>query len=218
MCAHSGSPRKLRQACGPFQPTMLLTYRTDYSIRFISLCQTDLIRIWNGRICANGTPRNRSSRKGIVGIRADLSSACTTARMSLDGDGALHYRKKVASMRAIANVRVEPGPFPWRIVLCLVLSAFFLYNPFLTICTSSTPYGTVQRPPSYRSTLASCELGCGTVQPTKLLISPLRVLLGTEKGLLQQKDHPFPSLIEEMVRVVPRELDARLWFRPPPSL
>ena len=31
-------------------------------------------------------------------------------------------------------------------------------------------------------------------------------------------DWLFPRCIEEMVRVVPRELDARLWFRPPPSL
>jgi hypothetical protein len=138
--------------------------------------------------------------------------------MSLDGDGAVHYRKKVASRRAIAKLRVEPGPYPWRIALCLVLSAFFLYNPFLTLCTSSTPSATVQRPLSYRSTIASCELGCGTVQPTKLLISPLRVSLGIGKALVRQKDHLFPSLIDERARVVPQELDTRLWFRPPPSL
>lgn len=158
----------------------------------------------------------RRERQGCV--RAGLGSASTTASMSLDGDGSLLYRKKVASVRALAKVRVEPGLSPGRIALCLVLSAFFLYNPFFAIGGSSTRAATVQRPPSYRSTIASCELGCGTVRPTKLLISPLKVLLGNEKGLLRQKDHLIPSLLDEIVRVVPQELDFRLWFRPPPSL
>jgi hypothetical protein len=102
--------------------------------------------------------------------------------------------------------------------LCLLLAVFFLYNPFVTICMSSGPSAVVHHPLSYRSTIASSELGCGTVQHTKVQAAPLKTFVAIEKVLLQQRDDSRPKSEGETVRVVTQDFAASLWFRPPPVL
>jgi hypothetical protein len=107
---------------------------------------------------------------------------------------------------------------PWRAGLCLLLAIFFLYNPFFTICVASGPAAVVHHPVSYRSTIASSELGCGTVQHTKVQAAPLRTFVAIEKVLLQQRDDSCPESEGETVRAATQEFASSLWFRPPPIL
>jgi hypothetical protein len=77
---------------------------------------------------------------------------------------------------------------------------------------------TVQHHVSYRSTVAACELGCGTVPHTKVDVTPLQVAVAVEETMVRQKDDAGPKPAEETVRVVTQDFAASLWFRPPPSL
>jgi hypothetical protein len=104
----------------------------------------------------------------------------------------------------------------WRGAVCLLLAVFFLYNPFVTICMGSGPSKVIGHPVSYRSTIASSELGCGTVQHTKLGVPPLKVLVAIEKFLLQEKDDIRPIPTDDAVRAVTQDFATSLWFRPPP--
>jgi hypothetical protein len=93
---------------------------------------------------------------------------------------------------------------------------FFLYNPFCTICMSSGTSAVVHHPVSYRSTIASCELGCGTVQHTKLHVVSLAVLVTALKIPLQDKADIRPKPVDDTVPAVAQAFATSLWFRPPP--
>jgi outer membrane protein TolC len=68
----------------------------------------------------------------------------------------------------------------------LFLGLLFLYNPFFLTSSGLSP--TIERHISYRSTVASSELGCSTLQHSKLHISLIELLVGTEKLALQPKE------------------------------
>ena len=112
----------------------------------------------------------------------------------------------------------KAGVSPWRVGLCLLLGLFFLYNPFFTICVASGPSAVVHHPVSYRSTIASSELGCGTMQLTKVQAAPLEAFVAIEKALLLQADDSRPKPEGETVRAVTQDFASSLWFRPPPIL
>jgi hypothetical protein len=118
----------------------------------------------------------------------------------------------------IAKLRSKSGAALLRAGICLLLCGFFLYNPFSSICMSSGPSPVVQHHVSYRSTVASCELGCATVPHTKLWVAPLEVVVAAEKVLVQQKDDARPKPADETVRAVTQDFATSLWFRPPPVL
>lgn len=152
----------------------------------------------------------------------DVVSA-SRAGTSLDVPGRLNYRKKrgihkVESFSLLAKLRREPSVLPWRATLCLLLVMLLFYNPFITVRASSGPSVAVQHPLSYRSTIASSELGCGAVQNTKLEVFPLKVLalVGAEKVVLLQRDDVDWTPTDETVRAVPQDFAPSLWFRPPP--
>jgi hypothetical protein len=102
--------------------------------------------------------------------------------------------------------------------MCLLLCAFFLYNPFSSLCMSAGPSPVVQHHVSYRSTVASCELGCSAVPHTKVYVAPLEAVVAAEKVLIQQEDDIRPKPADETVRGVTQDFIASLWFRPPPAL
>lgn len=137
---------------------------------------------------------------------------------TLDGGAGIHYRQEMALLSVLAKSRGKRGMWPWRAGICLLLGAFFLYNPFFTMSPSSGSFAVVHHPPSYRSTVASSELGCGTVPHTKLYVEPLRAVLTPEKVLLQQEDDIRPKPADETVRAVTQDFASSLWFRPPPVL
>jgi hypothetical protein len=137
---------------------------------------------------------------------------------TLDGGAGIHYRQEMALLSVLAKSRGKRGMWPWRAGICLLLGAFFLYNPFFMMSPSSGSFAVVHHPPSYRSTVASSELGCGTVPHTKFYVEPLRAVLTPEKVLLQQEDEIRPKPADETVRAVTQDFASSLWFRPPPVL
>src|ERR1700720_2480666 len=117
---------------------------------------------------------------------------------------------------AIARLQTNRGTLSWRRAVCLLLAVFFLYNPFVTICMASGPSDVVHHPVSYRSTIASSELGCGTVQHTKLGVPSLKVLVAIEKFLLQEKDDIRPIPTGDGVWALTEGFATRPLFPPPP--
>ena len=122
----------------------------------------------------------------------------------------------MASVSAIARLQTDRGNLPWRGAVCLLLAVFFLYNPFCSICMSSDPSAVVHHPVSYRSTIASSELGCGTVQHTKLHVVSLAVLVTALKLPLQDKAGIRPKPMDDTGIAVIQAFATSLWFRPPP--
>lgn len=121
----------------------------------------------------------------------------------------------MASFSAIA--RLQPNrDTSWRRAVCLLLAVFFLYNPFVTISMASGPSQVVRHPVSYRSTIASSELGCSTVQHTKLHVVSLTVLVTSAKISLQDKDDVRPKPVDDTIPAVTQAFATSLWFRPPP--
>lgn len=132
-------------------------------------------------------------------------------------DRRLNYRKKMRLLSVVARLRARPGTLPWRTGVCVLLGAFIVYNPFFAVYTSPGPAPAVQHPLSYRSTIASCELGCATVQLTKASVFPLEALvLVGEESRLQQRDNIRREPIDEPVPAGPQDFAASLWSRPPP--
>lgn len=147
-----------------------------------------------------------------------IASNAPVLGTGLDGGAGLHYRKMMAWLSETTTSWGKAHISPWRAGLCLLLAIFFLYNPFVTICVASGPAAVVHHPVSYRSTVASSELGCGTVQHTKVQAAPLKTFVAIEKVLLQQRDDSRPKPEGETVRAVTQEFASSLWFRPPPIL
>jgi hypothetical protein len=122
----------------------------------------------------------------------------------------------MASLSAIARLQANRGTSSWRRAVCLLLAVFFLYNPFVTISMASGPSEVVRHPVSYRSTIASSELGCGTVQHTRLHVVSLTVLVTPVKIPLQDKDDIRSKPMDDTVPAVTQAFATSLWFRPPP--
>jgi hypothetical protein len=123
----------------------------------------------------------------------------------------------MALVPAIARLQTGRGTLPWRGALCLLLVVFFLYNPFCTICMASGLFPVVHHPVSYRSTIASSELGCGTVQHTKLHVVSLAVLVTAVKIPLQDHNDIRPRPVTDTIPAVTQAFATSLWFRPPPA-
>jgi hypothetical protein len=122
-------------------------------------------------------------------------------------------------MSAKAKFGAHDRAAGWRFALCTLLALFFLYNPFITIGMSSVSSAGVHHPASYRSTVASSELGCATVQPQRAHLAPLKALVTAQPiAPLQRHDiEPAPTG-RLMFRAVTQDVVASLWFRPPPVL
>jgi hypothetical protein len=113
------------------------------------------------------------------------------------------------------HLRRQLNALPWRVGVCLILVALFLYNPFLTIYGASLIVN-IQHPPSYRATVAGSELQSCTVEPAGPLAPALEAAVmhewipaaATSPALLAVPDNTF--------RPTPLIICSSLWFRPPP--
>jgi hypothetical protein len=107
------------------------------------------------------------------------------------------------------------SPLQWRVALCLLLTALFFYNPFLTIYGASQ-IPNVQHPLSYRATVAGSELQTCTVEPARPLIPALEfaVVLGLIRAAVTNSV-PL-ALPGDTFRALPQVICNSLWFRPPP--
>jgi len=118
-------------------------------------------------------------------------------------------------MRQNSDLRLPLCAWPWRVVLCLILVALFLYNPFLTIYGAS-PIANIQHPLSYRATVAGSELQTCNVEPARSLIPALQAAVAR---VWIQASAARPLLLDlpgDTFRPVPQVICNSLWFRPPP--
>jgi hypothetical protein len=98
--------------------------------------------------------------------------------------------------------------------VCLFLAALFFYNPFLTIYGSSSVLK-VQHPPSFRGTVAACELRLSRVRQ----VQP-NVYVPQEAVLEAAAPAGSPAITgvpqQEPLDFQPQIFAESLWFRPPP--
>jgi hypothetical protein len=120
-------------------------------------------------------------------------------------------------MRRKPHLRLQSSAGPWRVALCVILVALFLYNPFLTIYGAS-PIVNIQHPLSYRATIASSELRRCTVEPAKPLVPALEAAVAFESEQSPATDEVTPVLPRDLFRALPQVICNSLWFRPPPVL
>lgn len=131
----------------------------------------------------------------------------------------LNYGCKLVAMTRTPQLRLKPSALPWRVGLCLVLAALFVYNPFLTIYGTSQAQ-TVQRPLSWRATVASSELW-RTVEVSKTLIPAVEGAPAREQrhqAATQTTKEIMPAAPRDVPRLVQQGRCNHLWFRPPPVL
>lgn len=124
---------------------------------------------------------------------------------------------KIEAMNiAVSRERTSPFCISGRAAVCFLLGIFFLYNPFFTICPAPGPSSTMQHPVSYRSTVASSELGCSTTQCEKLSFIPVATVVTVHRLLQQPARDIWPSPGNEPLRATPIDFAMKLWSRPPP--
>lgn len=104
----------------------------------------------------------------------------------------------------------------WRAGVCLALIAVLLYNPFLTILSSSHEVS-VRHPLSFRATVASSELRRGTLEPAKPLLPELTAAIFCAALFLRATDEGAMVQPHHAVAVVSLAPCDSVWFRPPPS-
>jgi hypothetical protein len=101
-------------------------------------------------------------------------------------------------------------------MVCLALIALLLYNPFLTILSSSHEVS-VQHPLSYRATVASSELRRCTTESAKPLLPELAAVLFCAAIFLRAGDEIVVVHAPDAVALVSLAACDSVWFRPPPS-
>ena len=101
--------------------------------------------------------------------------------------------------------------------MCLLLVGLLLYNPYLTVLSAST-LPNVQRPLSFRATIASSELSGATVREA------VREVVIAELAICEKLDASpvtFAAFLRRTDKPVHVKMPLRvhsLWFRPPPIL
>jgi hypothetical protein len=103
-----------------------------------------------------------------------------------------------------------------RAVLCLLLIALLLYNPFFTVLSISQDLS-VQHPLSYRATVAGSELQRATFEAGRPLLPSLSAVLLVAATLLTPSYDAGLFQPIDSVSPISQELCDSMWFRPPPS-
>jgi hypothetical protein len=103
-----------------------------------------------------------------------------------------------------------------RACVCLTLIALLLYNPFLTILSSSREIS-VQHPLSYRATVASSELRRCTTEPAKPPLPESAAVLFCAAIFLRAGDEIVFVPVRDAIAPASLAICDSVWFRPPPS-
>jgi hypothetical protein len=126
--------------------------------------------------------------------------------------GKVERMSDIATHSGIRAVRL-----PLRAV-CLVLALFLFYNPFFTICPTAGPNAAIQHHISYRSTIASSELGCSKLQQhPEVSVEPIVALVAALFDVARPAEVVAPRPSEETV-AASDGFASPLWSRPPPTL
>jgi hypothetical protein len=119
-------------------------------------------------------------------------------------------------MHTCSNQRGFQGRPMWVALLCVLLAALFLYNPFVVLIspTGNVAYQSLSR---NRATVGSCELQ--QFSPQKTLHPPLAVFfVSVVANVSQPIRHTWrPAHLLESHITPPSEIPCNLWFRPPPA-
>jgi hypothetical protein len=120
------------------------------------------------------------------------------------------------SIIATKGSGTESGRISWQTVICLLLGIFFLYNPFFGICPAGGPSASIQHHVSYRSTIASSELGCSNLQHSTISVVAVAALISAYSDRLRPNNDVQPRSNDEDIRPTNDGFSAPLWSRPPP--
>jgi hypothetical protein len=100
----------------------------------------------------------------------------------------------------------------------LVLALFLLYNPFFTICSTAGPGTAIEHHVSYRSTIASSELGASKLQQhSEVSVEPIVALVATLFDAVRPSEAIVPRPTDQTV-MASDGFAPPLWSRPPPTL
>ena len=128
----------------------------------------------------------------------------------------LNYGGSVGAMTRDSEMLIGSREARGRTVVCLLLMALLLYNPFFTVLSISQEFS-VQHPLSYRATMASSELRRCTFEAGKPLLPELSAAISLASTLLTLSHEV--ALIEpsDTAGAISQALCDSIWFRPPPS-
>ena len=118
-------------------------------------------------------------------------------------------------MLTCSNPRSLQGRSTWVALLCVLLAALFLYNPFVALVSPAggVAYHSLSR---NRATIGASELQQFTPQETPHLPLPL-FFVSFVASTLQPLRHTWrpAHFVEARIRPL-SEIPCDLWFRPPP--
>src|SRR4029077_4050477 len=140
----------------------------------------------------------------------------TLAGIRLTRARRLNYGGSVSAMIPVSGLPIEASGARKRAVVCLVLIALLLYNPFFTILSSSQDL-TVKHPLSYRATLAGSELRRCTMEPADPLIPELTAAILHAAILLTPTYEGAFVQPSDAAGLLSQASCDNIWFRPPPS-
>jgi hypothetical protein len=119
-------------------------------------------------------------------------------------------------MRKSATKNGAGGLARWQVVLCLLLAALVVYNPYLAGAGSGTGL-CVQHSASYRATVGASELQHFTPQDGRGVLAAATPAILFFLNYLVGLRPEARRYAERVVAPKGISLPASLWFRPPPS-
>jgi hypothetical protein len=160
-------------------------------------------------------PVPRNSLKGTL-TPTDGIALVTLSGIRLTGPRRLNYGGSVGAMTRDSEMLIGSTEARGRTVVCLLLMALLLYNPFFTVLSISWEFS-VQHSLSYRATIAGSELRCCTFEAEKPLLPELTAAISLASALVTLSHEV--ALIEpsDTAGAVSQALCDSIWFRPPPS-
>jgi hypothetical protein len=161
----------------------------------------------------------------VVALFSSQSSrralAWCVEKRSLTREGKISDRSIYDKVEQMSDIRRHYASNAVRLPLraiCLALALFLLYNPFFTICSTAGPDTAIEHHVSYRSTIASSELGASKVQQhSEVSVEPIVALVATLFDVVRPPEVTAPRPTDQTV-VASDGFASPLWSRPPPTL
>jgi hypothetical protein len=139
----------------------------------------------------------------------------TLAGICLTRARRLNYGGSVSAMTRSFEFPTSASDSPRRAIICLLLVAFLLYNPFFTILSTSHDLS-VKHPLSYRATVAGSELRRCTIDTTDPLIPDLSAAILHAATLFVPTHQVVLVRPSDIAGLLSQALCDSIWFRPPP--
>jgi hypothetical protein len=105
----------------------------------------------------------------------------------------------------------------WQVVVCLLLAALVVYNPFLGGAEFESGL-CVRHSASNRATVGASELQHFTPIESRTILPAAFLVVADYLGALKQVTSERRSFLAEVELPSALNLPASLWFRPPPAV